>query len=169
MEATVNVPATVLAKILQHLRKSNANEEACFLFASSALEEQRLTLNYLDWIPIGRKEFAFQSDYHIEVDDRTIAAIIKRAHDLGCSLIEMHSHTGPWRAQFSPSDFAGFAEFVPHIWWRLRGKPYAAVVVTENGFDGLVWVESPQAPIGLTRIETESQRFVPTGLSITQR
>jgi len=104
-----------------------------------------------------------QTSYHIELADVVRARVIKRAHDLGATLIEMHSHLGKWPAQFSPSDIAGFHEWVPHVRWRLKGKPYAALVVTRRGFDGLAWIESEEPVVAKLLIDGSVKHA--TGLS----
>ena len=96
----------------------------------------------IEWEPVLTDDFVIQTSFHIELTDAVRARVIKRAHDLGATLVEMHSHLGKWPAQFSLSDIAGFHEWVPHVRWRLKGKPYAALVVTRKGFDGLAWIES---------------------------
>jgi hypothetical protein len=99
----------------------------------------------------------------------TRASIIKRAHDLGTSVIEFHSHTGPWPAQFSPSDWSGFEETVPHMWWRLKGLPYGAVVVAHGGFDGFAWLHDANTPTRLAGIEVGIRCLRPTRLSPLER
>ena len=59
----------------------------------------------------------------------------------------------------------GFAEFVPHVWWRLQGKPYFAVVVTRKNFDGLAWIINPKTPQRLDGIALDSSVLKPTRLS----
>jgi hypothetical protein len=118
-------------------------EEAAFVFAQGEKNEGNFTFRSLEWLPVPPSGFASRSRYHFELTDEARAAVIKRAHDLGASLVEFHSHTSRWAAAFSASDLSGFEEFVPHIFWRLRGRPYAAVVVTRSGIDGLAWLENP--------------------------
>src|SRR6266487_1407438 len=102
----------------------------------------------------------------MELADETRAQVIKRAHDLGASMVEFHSHPYPWPARFSESDRVGLEEFVPHVWWRLKGRPYAAVVVAPSGFDGLVWMTSPDRPEQLDGIACGDRLLRPTGLTL---
>ena len=80
-------------------------------------------------------------------------------------LIEMHSHPRATVAEFSGSDRSGFAEFVPHVWWRLKKKPYAAIVVGPSSFDSLSWVSGPQRPDGVLDLQVGTERLRPTGLT----
>lgn len=119
------------------------HEEAAFLFATYSGGEPNHILLAAEWYGVPPSGFEWRSAYHFELTDAVRAHVIKRAHDLGACLVELHSHLGDEPASFSPSDRAGLAEFVPHVWWRLKGRPYGAVVVTRGGFDGLVWLSDP--------------------------
>jgi hypothetical protein len=60
----------------------------------------------------------------------------------------------------------GFQEWVPHIMWRLRQRPYVAVVVTPDSFDALVWQAGDQVmrPRGLHSLVLDDGRELrPTG------
>jgi hypothetical protein len=68
---------------------------------------------------------------------------------------------------FSPSDIYGFSEYVPHCRWRLRGRPYLAVVVTPAGMDALAWTGADGKPVALTAIRPAgSKAIVPTNQTI---
>jgi len=152
--------------ILAHLLPSEPeNEQAAFGFARPVPRGIDVVLSLIDWHAVDREGFAYQSDYHLELADEMRAFLIKRAHDMECSLVEFHSHLGPWPAQFSESDFIGFSEFVPHVWWRLKKRPYVAIVVASSGFDGLAWLTSAKVPEPLTGVEVNGKLLQPTGLS----
>ncbi len=160
------LPAGVQKAIWQHLvPERHLVEEAAFVYATRETHNQSELFRYTEWVPVESEGFASRSAYHLELTDTARAGAIKRAHDLGASLIELHSHTGRWPAAFSPSDLAGFRDFVPHVWWRLKRRPYAAIVVTRSGFDGLVWLAAPTAAQPLDGIQVEDQLLKPTGLS----
>lgn len=120
-EALLRLPGIVHHELQQHLlREPNGDEQAAFVFARFSDDDN--TFHFVEWLPVPPDGFAAQLPYHFELTDATRAQIIKRAHDLGASLIEFHSHTGPWPAQFSSSDWSGFEEVVPHVRWRLKGR-----------------------------------------------
>lgn len=146
---TIHIPRSVYEDMRQHLLpRRSRDEQAGFVYArANPTAETSLTFDYLRWEALRRDDFDYQSPLHLELRDETKARVIKTAHDLQCSLIEFHSHRGPWPAQFSGSDFAGFEEFVPHVLWRLKGKPYAAVVLTATGIDGLAWTPGSAFPV----------------------
>ena len=166
MMATLSIPKRVFGSMRRHLLpRRTRNEQAGFVFARATRASSSLAFDFVEWLPLGEQHFDHQSPYHLELRDETRAEVIKRAHDLDCSLIEFHSHPGPWPAQFSGSDFAGFEEFVPHVLWRLKGKPYAAAVVAPSGIDALAWT-SLREIVRVESIMLGTDRLTPTGLSM---
>lgn len=165
-EAYLYLPDDLATAIWAHLLEDETESEAAgFLFAKHRSEGAAHAFEALEWYPVPPEGFFFRSSYHFELTDEFRAGVIKRAHDLGASVVEFHCHRGPWPARFSPSDQAGIREFVPHIWWRLKGRPYVAVVVADSGFDGLVWVTGPETPQHLTGIVVDETTLEPTRLS----
>lgn len=145
----------------RHLR----SEEAGFMYVRHWPQDEAEVFEYVDWYLIPSNGFLDRSRYHFELTDETRAQVIKQAHDLGTSLVEFHSHAGRWPAAFSVSDLLGFQEFVPHVWWRLKSKPYLALVVTRASFDGLAWLNDPRTPQHLDGIVVEGSILTPTKLS----
>ena len=161
-KAVVSVPKRIYRKVRQHLLPWwHRTEEAAFLYVVRAED----AFEYLEWYSVPATEFASRSAYHLELNDETRAKVIKRAYDLGASIVEMHSHLGRGQARFSPSDLAGFRDFVPHVLWRLKHLPYFAVVMTRTGFDGFVWKCRTDAPERLHGIQVGSRLRTPTKLS----
>lgn len=160
----VILKGTMREEIWKHLLPDDHQaEEAAFAFTKAERTGGIVTLTCCDWLGIAPSGFRYRSDIYLELKDETRAAVIKRAHDLKAGLIELHSHTGSWPASFSPSDLFGLREFVPHLFWRLERRPYAAVVATASGFDGLAWVDDAKHALPLDCIVTEKARFLPTG------
>ena len=162
----IRIPEDVYHQVQSHLiPKGSHSEEAGFIFTKRSSRGDDEVFEFLEWYPIPPDGFLVQSDAHLEFTDETRAAVIKRAHDLDASMVEFHAHIGPWSASFSPTDLLGFQEFVPHVWWRLRGKPYLAVVVTRRDFDSLVWLKDSENPQHLDGIEVGESILKPTQLS----
>lgn len=159
-------PASYEALQLHLLPRPPKAEEAAFAYAvvdQENPEEVSFRVVGIDLIP--EDGFFHRSLYSLELSDETRARIIKRAHDLKASLVELHSHPFPLPAQFSASDHAGFLEVVPHVRWRLNGRPYLAIVVAPNSFDALVWAGNASTdPIPLTTWSVGSTEYHPTGL-----
>jgi len=163
----INLPDSVYKAIWNHLLPRRLyKEEAAFLYVQYKIEDKITSFHYLDWLPVPTSGFATQSPYYLELTDQMRATVIKRAHELDASIVELHSHKGDHPAEFSTSDLLGFKEFVPHVWWRLKGRPYIAVVVSQTSFDALVWIKNPKTPKRLDEIVTENSVFKPTNLTI---
>lgn len=125
-------------------------EGAGFFLAAYAPDERAFRLH--QWRAIPSEGFESRSAFHLVLADETRVEIIKWAWDSGASLVEAHSHDFGI-ASFSPSDIHGLEEWVPHLWWRLRGRPYGAIVVDGETLDALAWIDGaaqPEQVVGLT-------------------
>ncbi|MAT15050.1 MAG: hypothetical protein CMJ46_07245 [Planctomyces sp.] len=136
------------------------NEEAVFVFARVD-DIGVFTPIELYFVP--PEGFVHRSPFFLELTDDTRAAVIKRAHDLTASVLEIHSHPSQFQAEFSESDIRGFHEFVPHMLWRLKRRPYAAIVVARSSFDSLAWFESEVAPVPMVLRFEDGAIHAPTG------
>ncbi len=166
MKRTLEISSGVYTDLLAHLVRPNGRvEEAAFGFAERQGPHEEARFRLADWMPVPPKDFAIQAAYHIELTDEARAAAIKRAHDLGACLVEFHCHLGRWPASFSPSDRSGLRQFVPHVMWRLKGRPYVAVVVARSGHDGLVWIEDWRSPERLEGLRVDGRLLSSTGLT----
>jgi hypothetical protein len=143
-------------------------EEAAFLFVKPAGDDssRETVLRPVDHELVAPEGFDLRSLHAIELSAATRARVIKRAHDLSASLVEFHSHPFPYKAEFSGSDRAGLKELVPHVRWRLKGRPYVAIVVAPKSFDALVWTgPDPALPRTLAGIRLGEDVLNPTGRS----
>ena len=162
----VTLSSTALDGIRNHLFSRNTGcEEAVFLFAESVENAGACHLRCREWFAVPSDGFVHRSRWFLELTDEMRGQLIKRAHDLECSLVELHSHPSQDNACFSWSDLRGFEEFVPHVLWRLPSRPYCALVMTEASFDGLLWPQ-PGLPIAVDTIELERTRICSTGLTV---
>jgi len=166
MESTgLEFPRDIYRKLWEHLLPAQqCNEEAAFAFVHPTEESSMFRL--VEWYPIMPDGFAYQSSYHLELADKERAKIIKKAHDLDASIVELHSHLSIEKPAFSLSDLHGFEETVPHFLWRLKGKPYFAVVVSRYGFDGLVWFPNSETRVQLQCIRVGEEVFRATGKTL---
>src|SRR5262245_57044415 len=115
----LELPEEVHKAILSHLLPKGAKDErAAFVFAKAEPEKDSQLFRYVEWFPVEAEGLEHSSAYYLELTDEMRGKVIKRAHDLGATIVEFHCHLGAWPAAFSESDRAGFEEFVPHVWWR---------------------------------------------------
>lgn len=136
-------------------------EHAVFLFAETSSSDFVVK----DYRILGRNDFDIQSSYHIQIRSETIGELIKKAHDLKLSLIEIHSHVEQDKAKFSWSDWKGFEDFVPHIFWRLPGRPYGALVFGNKSIDGLYWDDDAINHMPIKSVIDVSKEYFTTGKS----
>lgn len=155
MGIVLSISASLNRDLRRHLFKADVEQLAFLLARQLDSNSQVFKLTELWLVP--SHGFEIQSRFHISLLPEIHAKVIKWAWDQGASLVEAHSHRGDMPAAFSPSDIAGFEETVPHVWWRLEGRPYAALVFTHQGFDGLVWMTSPSSPLGIEGLRVEGE------------
>lgn len=148
------------------LPETTRNEQAAFLFCKTEQANGGLVFQAVDQALLDPSDFRNQYEDYIELTDDARISLIKRAHHSGTSLVELHSHPGPWPAAFSLSDKAGLKETVPHMRWRLRNRPYLAIVVAPSGFDALVWPQDAKAPEPLFGVDVDGTVISPTNNSL---
>lgn len=165
-QVMLHIPPQIYHAVWAHLLPSRLrNEEAGFMYVRPTSEQDGNSFEFVDWDLIPPDGFLVRSRYYFELTYESHAKIIKRAHDLSASIVEVHSHAGSLPAAFSASDLIGFNEFVPYVWWRLQGKPYFAIVVAHKSLDGLAWLVGPDTPQRLDGIVVGENIYVPTKLS----
>lgn len=164
----IRIGAAELDRLRRHLLRTPRCEQGAFLFCRHSVADAAHVFTCEDWSPLKRSDFEVQAGDYLELTDAARARLIKQAHDRGLCLVESHSHPGPYPAAFSWSDLTGLDEFVPHIRWRLRGRPYAALVFAQSGFDGIAWTGAGSVPRQLLAIETEKGRLAASGLTLAR-
>lgn len=136
------------------------NEHVGFFLADWDGASQRFLVR--DWRPVRDDEYRVLSDFHVALEDSVRASIIKWAWDAGACIVETHSHGRSGQVRFSPTDVSGFEEWVPHLWWRLSGRPYAALVSTGESVDGWAWVAAADRPEQVDRVILGSTEMAAT-------
>jgi len=161
---SIEINEVIYNQALKHMQGFKVEQLGFFLAEYVAADR---LFKVSEWLPISSAELEYQGAYHISLSDDKRAKIIKWASDNSSSIIEIHSHIGASAASFSASDMFGFSEWVPHIFWRLQSKPYAAIVISKNSFDSLAWIDSPTRPEQVESIKTGGGRvLVASELSI---
>lgn len=160
---SLSIPAPTYDELIAHLSSSEV-EQVAFLFTEPPAPDELLRV--IDMYRVPRTGFDFQSDYHVALTDEVRGEVIKRAHDLGGCLVEVHSHGDGPPVWFSGSDLRGFDEWVPHVRWRLGPRAYVALVFAGEAFDALAWEGDDNAPTPLASLEIDGQRSrSPSGIT----
>lgn len=167
MSPIVKMPPGLFDELTAHLLPPDSfREEAAFLFVTQHEGADNVAFEVIEAEKLAPAEFESRFGDYLELADETRARLIKHAHHLGASLVEMHSHPGPYAAAFSLADRMGLQETVPHMWWRLKQRPYLAIVVAATGFDALVWLDNPKVPQALGGILAGDRLLRPTNRSL---
>lgn len=166
MATEIRFQAKAWNSLRRHLLQSR-EEQVGFAFCSYATRPGRSIFTVRDSYLASPTDFDIQSTYHITLTDDALAKLIKSASDAKACLVEFHSHPLPdGDVEFSPSDLAGLKDLVPYIRWRLKGQPYAAVVVGPNGIDALAWTLPGTQATSVDGIWAGRRRITPTHLTI---
>lgn len=111
-------------------------------------------------------DYEYQGPYGMELADNVRPQVITWAHQHNAALIEAHAHLLPPPTGFSPTDLDGLTDAVPHLLWRLPGRPYTALVFGIDDLDALTWDAADQ-PRPLDLVELGITRITPTGIGAT--
>jgi hypothetical protein len=126
-----------------HAHLDHPSERAAFLYAREARAGSSVWKITDQWLLSSDDDYQSVSGEHLALADGITGAAIKRAHDCGSALIELHGHYGPGeRTRFSTYDLRGLAEMARHVLWRLPGRPYCALVIGRESFDALAWTDT---------------------------
>ncbi|MYB22508.1 MAG: hypothetical protein F4066_11165 [Chloroflexi bacterium] len=167
MAVRLSIDRDLRARVWNELLLQNPDvETAGFLYAAVHETGASVDFEARDWLLIPQDGYSLRTDRYLELTDAVRGDVIKRAHDNGHALVEFHSHLDEVPPAFSHSDRSGFTEFVPYVRWRLKGRPYVAVVVSKAGFDGLAWLGSSECPTRLDGIVADGEFIESTGLSL---
>ncbi|MGI8559063.1 MAG: Mov34/MPN/PAD-1 family protein [Solirubrobacteraceae bacterium] len=163
---SLSMAAATYEALVAHL-SSREEEQVAFLFTDPPAADTTLRVTELYVVP--REQFEIQSAYHVSLRDDVRGEVIRRAHELGGCLVEVHSHGGGPPVSFSVSDLLGFDEWVPHVRWRLHQRTYVALVFAEDAFDALVWDGDHNAPTALVQLRVDGcVPRAPSGLTYTR-
>ena len=156
---------TASADIIERAELDCSRDSECvsFFLAETIGEDLRL----VDVRVTGPEDFDRRSGVHVSLAEHVRPQLIGWAWEKGLSLVEAHTHIEGDPACLSPTDISGLAEWVPHVRWRLRAAPYAALVIAATTVDGLAWTgpsNTPQAVAALA-VDDQPPRLM-TGLSL---
>jgi hypothetical protein len=157
---TIVIPQPIDERLEAHLGKRG--EQLAFLGARASGN----SLEVLETLLVGSELLDPTERWHVALSDSGRVAVLAWASQGGFTLIEVHTHGRWFPACFSQTDLRGLADWVPHVMWRLGGRPYAALVVAGDTLDALVWDSKDAAPATAAVVERSGQALIPTGNSL---
>ncbi len=167
MTSLLGIASADYGALMRHLLPARPKaEEVAFVFASVEAVGPACRLTCRRWEPVPPSGFVSRGLYHLELTDEAKGGAIRKAHQLNAAMVELHSHPYPTPAFFSWSDVSGLREFAPHVIWRLKGRPYGAVVVSPGTYDSLLWTSGSSEPSGTLNFEVDGRVLRPTGLTL---
>jgi hypothetical protein len=159
--ASVSFPTELFEDLFQHL--SQAPEMVAFMRSPVPGSDGVFRVEGLHLVDPDSTSLA--EDGHCDLDDEVRSTVIKWAWDNESCLLEAHSHGLLFPPALSRFDFAQLEEWVPHVRWRLGGRPYVALVTASLQVDGVAWTD--KGPEGIDEILVNGRDTIPTtGLSI---
>jgi hypothetical protein len=164
MSHTITSTAPQWATVATHLRARP--ERVAFLTADDV--DDQLTVTDLLLIDDDHLE---PGPWCVQLTDDAQQRLLQWAAVRDGWLIEIHSHLGALSepAQFSETDTAGLETWVPHVRWRLRQRPYAALVFGLVTIDGVAWAgPKGDPPTQITAWTVAGGATPTTGLSLAQ-
>jgi len=151
-------------KIHQYL--NDADERAVFLFVQAAKPDSAIWRPVEQWFLDPEKDYDESSELHVALAPHVMPQVFKTAHDTSAAVVEIHGHYWPGdHTRFSTYDVAGLEQLVPQMLWRLPGRPYFALVVGSDSFDGLVWSTRDDARV-IEPLQLGVDTLAPTGASL---
>jgi hypothetical protein len=152
MKCTITISNEHKKLLLAHLFQSDV-EQGAFLFYKPAQTAAELKLEAVHMYLVPPEGWEYQSSFHLALKDEERAKVMKLARNKSCGIIDCHSHIGlSEEVSFSPSDVAGIREFSGYVKWKLDGKPYAALVFSEQTVDAVCWYGDFKDPHRIDKI-----------------
>ena len=161
MTATFSVTGAQHAVLDGHLR--GAAERVAFAVAVAAGRGLAVVADVL----LVEDDCLEPGPWCVQLTDEAQQRILMWATARSGWLIEMHSHLGRFGdpACLSSTDLEGLASWVPHVRWRLQGRPYMAVVVGPETIDGIAWEGEPGVVGPVATMLVDGTPTTMTGLS----
>lgn len=162
MDALV-VPPDICGRLLQYL--GVPTERMAFLLAAD--EDGRGWAVADEMYLTDGADYAYQSPHGMALADDVRPRVLRWASASGNALVEVHSHGALSReTTFSPTDLEGLAEVVPQMLWRLRGRPYTALVIGDGDLDALTWTRRGEPPAAPAAVILGGRMLAPTAIAL---
>lgn len=168
MDALV-IPPAIADRLLAYL--DVPIERMAFLLATANLDEDDEAESWTavdELYLVDDLDYAYQAVHGMDLADEVRPRVLTWATRPDVALVEVHSH-GPLSSEtrFSGTDLDGLVdEVVPQLLWRLRGRPYTAIVLGGDDLDALTWARRGEPPTVPAAVVLGDRTLTPTGLSL---
>lgn len=161
---TLTVPTDINSRLLTYLEVPV--ERMAFLIASPDEASQVWTV-VDELLLVDGVDYAYQGIHGMELADDVRPRVLTWANRPHVALVEVHSHGQfSFPTSFSATDLDGLNEVVPQMLWRLRGRPYAALVLGRDDLDALSWCQPGQAASVPVSVTLGDRTLTPTGIAL---
>jgi molybdopterin-synthase adenylyltransferase len=141
-------------RVRAHLLADDA-EHVCFILAEHAKAEKSHLLLGRELVITEDSELEAGGRFGLSLRLEALIRVMNRSNELGCVLIEAHSHPfSRHDVHFSSLDMDGQAEMVSHLSDVLPGRAYGAIVLGQAAVRGHLWLpgEGTPAPLHAIRV-----------------
>jgi molybdopterin-synthase adenylyltransferase len=142
-------------RVRSHLLGDDA-EHLCFILGEHVAVEKSHLLLGRELVIVEDSELRAGGHFGLSLNLETLVRVMNRSNELGCVLIEAHSHPFSRRnVDFSSLDVDGQAEMVSYLSDILPGRAYGAIVLGQAAIRGQLWL-----PAGRTAVPLHTVRVV---------
>lgn len=155
MKARIKVPSAMLATIRADLARPHqfAHERVGFLTAGAALfDGNGLLLLVRDYRPVDEEDYVPDRSVGVKIGADAMRKALQAAYRPASTVLHIHTHGGLGRPHFSGVDRRSAGEFIPSFFNPVPRMPHGIVVLSDDGANGLLWIDPHQAPVPIADI-----------------
>ena len=155
MKARIKVPSAMLTTIRADLARPHqfAYERVGFLTAGAALfDGNGLLLLARDYRPVDDEDYVPDRSVGVKIGADAMRKALQAAYRPASTVLHIHTHGGLGRPHFSGVDRRSAADFIPSFFNPVPRMPHGIVVLSDDGANGLLWIDAHQAPVPITDI-----------------
>jgi hypothetical protein len=155
VKARIKVPSAMLATIRADLARPHrfAHERVGFLTAGAAsFDSDALLLLARDYRPVDEEDYVPDPSVGVKIGADAMRKALQAAYRPAAAVLHIHTHGGLGRPHFSGVDSRSAAEFIPSFFNPVPRMPHGILVLSDDGANGLLWIDPQQAPVPVTDI-----------------
>jgi molybdopterin/thiamine biosynthesis adenylyltransferase len=153
MKREIIFPAGTWPTLRAHLLGQGQQEQLAFLLAGLAQGRNWMRLLVREIVPVPPDAFEQRTSVYLAVKPAFSQAVLRRCHEEGLSLIEVHSH--PFTHQkvtFSAADLTNEMEKFHYVARKIPHVRHATMVVGQTDLDAHLWNRRQRRVVPIDRI-----------------